>query len=107
MNPHFKPSRRDILSGGGALVVGFSLASPMCEALTPAGGASKPLALTEVDAFLAINPKGMCTVYSGKVDLGTGVATALRQIAAEELDLPLGRVNLVQGDTALTPDQGT
>jgi CO/xanthine dehydrogenase Mo-binding subunit len=49
----------------------------------------------------------MCTVYSGKVDLGTGVATALRQIAAEELDLAFDRVNLVEGDTALTPDQGT
>jgi nicotinate dehydrogenase subunit B len=107
MNPHFKPSRRDVLSGGGALVVGFSLASPICEALTPAGSAPKPLAPTEVDAFLAIDSKGMCTVYSGKVDLGTGVATALRQIAAEELDLPLDRVHLVQGDTMLTPDQGT
>src|SRR5258705_311530 len=50
--------------------------------------------------------KGMVTVYSGKVDLGTGVRTALRQIAAEELDLPMARVALVEGDTALTPDQG-
>ena len=34
-------------------------------------------------------PRAVCTVYSGKVDLGTGVRTALRQIAAEELDVPL------------------
>src|SRR5258707_12687619 len=47
------------------------------------------------------------TVYSGKVDLGTGVATALPQIVADELDVPLNRIKLVQGDTALTPDQGT
>jgi CO/xanthine dehydrogenase Mo-binding subunit len=107
MNQHFKPSRRDILSGGGALVVSFSLASPMHEAFAQAGPAPKPLALTEVDAFLAIDSKGLCTVYSGKVDLGTGVATALRQIAAEERDLPLDSVSLVQGDTALTPEQGT
>src|SRR6185312_15427579 len=107
MNQHFNPSRRDILRGGSALIVGFSLASPMCEAFAPAGSAPKPLALTEVDSFLAIDSKGTCTVYSGKVDLGTGVATALRQIAADELDLPFDRVNLVEGDTALTPDQGT
>jgi nicotinate dehydrogenase subunit B len=112
MNQHLTsqylaPSRRDILKGGGALIVSFSLSSPMSEALAQAGQAPKPLALTEVDAFLAIDANGMCTVYSGKVDLGTGVATALRQIAAEELDLPFDRVSLIQGDTALTPDQGT
>ena len=107
MNQHRKPSRRDILKGGGALVVSFSIASPMDEALAQAGAPARPLALTEVDAFLAIDAKGMCTVYSGKVDLGTGVATALRQMAAEELDLPLNKVNLIQGDTALTPEQGT
>jgi CO/xanthine dehydrogenase Mo-binding subunit len=49
----------------------------------------------------------MVTVYSGKVDLGTGVATAMSQIVADELDVPLGAVKLVQGDTALTPEQGT
>jgi nicotinate dehydrogenase subunit B len=32
--------------------------------------------------------------------------TALTQIAAEELDVPLDRVTLIQGDTALTPDLG-
>ena len=51
-------------------------------------------------------PKGRVTVYSGKVDLGTGVRTALAQMAAEELDVPFSRITVVQGDTALTPDQG-
>ena len=41
------------------------------------------------------------------MDLGTGVRTALAQIAADELDLPMHSVTIVQGDTALTPDQGT
>src|SRR5947209_256550 len=97
-------SRRDVLKGGGALVVSFSLAGALGEAL--AQGA-KPLALTEVDSFLAIDAGGVVTLYSGKVDLGTGVATALPQMVADELDVPLDRVKLVQGDTALTPDQGT
>src|SRR5262249_16580815 len=97
-------SRRDVLKGGGALVVSFSLAGALGEAL---GQGAKPLALTEVDSFLAIDAGGVVTVYSGKVDLGTGVATALPQMVADELDVPLNRIKLVQGDTALTPDQGT
>jgi len=106
MNRQFRPSRRNVITGSGALFVSFSLVSPASEAAAPAAVGTKPLALTEVDSFLAIDAKGTCTIYSGKVDLGTGVATALRQIAADELDLPLGRVDLVQGDTLLTPDQG-
>ena len=97
-------SRRDVLKGGGALVVSFSLAGAPREAI--AQGA-KPFTTTEVDSFLAIDAKGMVTVYSGKVDLGTGIATALPQMVAEELDVPLPMIKLIQGDTALTPDQGT
>ena len=107
MTRHFIPSRRDLLKGGGALIVSFSLASRLDSALAQGAAAGKPLALTEVDSFLAIDAKGLCTIYSGKVDLGTGTDTALRQIVAEELDLPFNRTVLVTGDTALTPDQGT
>ncbi len=100
-------SRRGMLKGGGALVVSFSLAGPISEALAQGAAAGKPLALTEVDSFLAIDPKGQVTCYSGKVDLGTGITTALRQMVAEELDVPLSKVDLITGDTLLTPDQGT
>lgn len=104
MSKNFVPSRRDLLKGGGALIVGFSLAGRSYGAL--AQGTAKQLALTAVDTFLAIDSAGAVTVYSGKVDLGTGVQTALAQIVAEELDVPFGRVKIVEGDTALTPDQG-
>ena len=46
------------------------------------------------------------TLYSGKVELGTGAVTAITQIAAEELSVPFDRVTTIQGDTELTPDQG-
>ena len=62
--------------------------------------------LTEVDSFLTIDADGAVTVYSGKVDLGTGVKTALTQIVADELDVPMSSVRIVQGDTLTTPDQG-
>ena len=105
MNIH--TSRRQILKGTGSLVVSFSLAGPIGEALAQGAAAAKPVALTEVDSFLAIDAKGLVTVYSGKVDLGTGVRTALMQIVADELDVPMSNVNLIEGDTATTPAQGT
>jgi CO/xanthine dehydrogenase Mo-binding subunit len=60
----------------------------------------------ELDDWLAIEPDGTVTAYSGKVELGTGVRTALAQIVAEELDVPLASVRLVMGDTARTPNEG-
>src|SRR5688572_22722147 len=48
----------------------------------------------------------MITAFSGKVELGTGVRTALAQIVAEELDVHLQRVHMLMGDTDLTPDEG-
>jgi CO/xanthine dehydrogenase Mo-binding subunit len=96
-------SRRDFLKTSGALVVTFAVAPRLAEA---ANVGPKTVALDRVDGFVAIDGKGMVTVYSGKVDLGTGVDTALTQIAAEELSVPMARVKLVTGDTLLTPDQG-
>lgn len=102
-----KFSRRDFLKTSGALVVSFPLSHPLAAAAETAMAApAKTVALDQVDGFVAIDAKGHVTVYSGKVDLGTGVFTALTQIAAEELSVPFERVTLVQGDTALTPDQG-
>lgn len=59
-----------------------------------------------LDDWLAIEPDGTVIVYSGKVELGTGVRTALAQIVAEELDVPLARIQMVMGETGRTPDEG-
>ncbi|HBF32107.1 MAG TPA: aldehyde dehydrogenase [Rhizobium sp.] len=56
--------------------------------------------------FLKVDHHGFATGYNGHVDLGTGIDTALSQIVAEELDLPVSAVRMVLGDTALAPDQG-
>ena len=93
MGKPFIPTRRDVLKTGGALVVSFSFAGAVREAFAEEAVAAKPLALTAVDSFLAIDSAGAVTIYSGKVDLGTGVRTALTQIAAEELDVPLSKVS--------------
>jgi nicotinate dehydrogenase subunit B len=98
-------SRRNFLKTSGALVVTFSTAHPLAQAAA-APAAARPLAVDQVDGFLAIDARGNVMLFSGKVDLGTGVRTALAQIAAEELCVPLNKVEVVEGDTALTPDQG-
>jgi CO/xanthine dehydrogenase Mo-binding subunit len=93
-------TRRELLLGTGALVVSFSLAPRAARAQT------KPVALDQVDSFLAIHRDGTVTMYTGKVDLGTGIRIALPQMVAEELDVAIDKVKLIEGDTALTPDQG-
>jgi nicotinate dehydrogenase subunit B len=98
-------SRRRLLQGGGAVIVGFALFPAFSSYAQDASGA-RPASLTEVDSFLAIDSQGLATIYSGKVDIGTGIRTAFTQIAAEELDLPLKSVTIIQGDTLLTPNQG-
>jgi CO/xanthine dehydrogenase Mo-binding subunit len=49
---------------------------------------------------------GTVSVASGKVELGQGINTALAQIAAEELDVPLEKIRLVPPSTAYSPDEG-
>jgi nicotinate dehydrogenase subunit B len=101
-------SRRDFLKSGGAIVVTFSIGGAAGEAAAAAHAMpkAKSVATDEVDGFLAIDAKGNVTVFSGKVDLGTGIRTAMTQIAAEELSVPMNKVTVIQGDTLLTPDQG-
>lgn len=105
MNESLTFSRRNLLRSGGAVIVAFSLYPAFANNAQDATGA-KPVVLTEVDSFLAIDSQGRVTIFSGKVDIGTGLRTAFTQIAAEELDLPLKSVTILQGDTLLTPDQG-
>ena len=113
MNAPFAPTRRHVLAGLGTLTVGFSLsrtasADPAQDLATLEVDkvyAGKSVAATDVDSYLAIDGYGAVTLFSGKVDLGTGVETALTQMVAEELDVPMDRVRVIQGDTQLTPDQ--
>lgn len=98
-------TRRQFGTAAGALVLTFSLAPR----LASAQAASLPGSLAGnrmLDAWLRINADGSATIFAGKVELGQGILTALQQIAAEELDLPLARVEMISGDTARTPDEG-
>ncbi len=101
-------SRRGLLQASGGLVVAFSLFSPADIAVAaPAAGttvASPPAG--KLYAWLAVHPDNTATLFTGKVETGTGVQTALAQFAAEELDFPIDRLNVVMGTTSETVDQG-
>lgn len=70
------------------------------------GGVPGDSAPQQLDDWIAIAPDETVTVYSGKVELGTGVRTALAQIVADELDAPMACIRMVMGDTGQTPNEG-
>src|SRR5437879_4915144 len=99
-------SRRDFAAGLGGITLAFTLAPRLAFAQQPA---RLPGSLDNnrlLDAWIRIGTDGSATVCTGKVELGQGIVTALAQIAAEELDLPLERVQIISGDTARTPNEG-
>jgi len=100
-------SRRDLLKSTGVLVVGFSLFGAASKALAQGDALSVDgMDPTVLDSWLAISKDGTVTVFTGKVELGTGVVTALAQIVAEELDVPFNKVYMDSGDTDKAVDQG-
>ena len=101
---HF--SRRAVLKGG-ALTIAFALSGERADLFAQdGGGPPRILDAKEVDAFFAVNGDGTVTVFCGKVDLGQGLRIAIRQMAAEELGIGVDKIKYVEGDTAVTPDQG-
>src|SRR5258707_853555 len=106
---HLPIDRRSLFKGTGALVVSVSFSGglPGGFAAAELGAAVKPqLAPDQLDSWLAIKSDGAVVAYFGKMDMGQGVDVAIAQIVAEELDVPLARVGVVMGDTALTVNQG-
>ena len=106
----FDLDRRDFFKVLGAGVLVFSVLKQTAWAQESGGararrGDSSP---KEIDAWLHIGENGKVTVYTGKAEVGQNIRTSLSQGVAEELQLPVEQINLVMGDTQLTPfDTGT
>ena len=107
MNGPVNLDRRQVLAGGGALVVSFSLSDAFAQ--DHAAAAPKPpgsLATSPyLDAWIRIDADGI-TIFTGKAELGQGFKTAFQQIAAEELDVSFASLKVVTADTLLTADEG-
>jgi nicotinate dehydrogenase subunit B len=106
----FDLDRRDFFKflGAGVLLVSVLKQSVWTQetgGAKPSRGDSLP---KEIDAWLHIGESGKVTVYTGKVEVGQNIRTSLSQAVAEELHLPVEKIDLVMGDTQLTPfDMGT
>src|SRR5581483_11960384 len=75
--------------------------APKASEANPQGQAIYP----DVDSWIAIERNGDVTISWGKVELGTGIETAIAQLVADELYVPLDRVRVIGVSTA-TPNQG-
>src|SRR3954451_14011151 len=95
-------TRRGLGAAAAGLTLFFSLSPAGAQKALPGSLQTN----RRLDAWLRINADGTAMVFTGKVELGQGILTALRQIAAEELDLPLDRITMISGDTGRTPDEG-
>ncbi len=63
-------------------------------------------ATPRLDRWVRFDPERTVTVWSGKVEIGQGIRTALAQIAADELDVDIERIIVIDGDTTRSPDEG-
>ena len=99
--------RRDFLRTGSAIIVSFAFDGAFSRTMpAQTSDLGKPVDPREVDSFLAIHPDGSVTIYTSKVDVGTGLRIAISQMVAEELEIPVARVTVIEGDTAITPNHG-
>jgi isoquinoline 1-oxidoreductase len=106
---HFDLDRRDFFKFLGAGVLVVSVLKPAFIAQESGGRQRRGESLPkEIDAWLHIGENGKVTVYTGKVEVGQNIRTSLSQAVAEELRVPLTNIDVVMGDTQLTPfDMGT
>ena len=101
-------NRRNFLKNSGCLAIGFSFSgsfidapSPMMQEL-PESIKRNP----NINAWLEVLANGQVRIFTGKLELGQGISTAIMQVAAEELDLAMENVEIVLADTVRTPNEG-
>src|SRR2546423_14280241 len=111
--PHYKFAfdRRDFIKAFG---LGIVFVVPVTRAIAQQrqgesgrGGGNERLP-NDIDAWIHINEDGGVTAFTGKVEVGQNTRTTMTQSVADELHVPIDSVQLVMGDTDLTPfDMGT
>ena len=95
-------SRRQFFKDAGGLLIGFSMANSSILPRVLSAAETAPLTApvpspARLDAWLRIEPNEMIRVFTGKVEIGMGVQTAMSQIVAEELGVPLAANRIGDG----------
>jgi CO/xanthine dehydrogenase Mo-binding subunit len=106
MNAPFKNSRRQFLFQSTGLIIGFTVGSELVADNT---APDLPIDLKNnlnINSWLYVDPTGKIDVYSGKVEFGQGIATAFKQIVADEMDVNIERVNILPCVTGIAPNEG-
>ena len=99
-------NRRTLLAGLGSLTVSVVLPGEKARAAVFGADKRPPIKAENLSTYITINADGSCTAYWGKMDMGQGTDIGAAQMVAEELDLPIERVTVLQGDTDTSINQG-
>ncbi|WP_439409308.1 molybdopterin cofactor-binding domain-containing protein [Bradyrhizobium sp. DASA03076] len=59
-----------------------------------------------LSSWVRFTAEGRVAISPGKVEIGQGIVTALAQIAADELDVEIGRIEMIRASTAASPNEG-
>jgi nicotinate dehydrogenase subunit B len=108
MNGPINPDRRQVLAGGGALIVSFALPGAFAQEQAATAAPKPPGSLAKspyLDAWIRVDASGI-TAFTGKAELGQGFKTAFQQIAAEQLDVAFEAIKVVTADTSRTANEG-
>jgi isoquinoline 1-oxidoreductase len=103
----FELERRTFLKLGSGMLICLAARPLLAQesGATTRGGRELP---HDLASWLHIAGDGKITAFTGKVEIGQNIRTSLTQAVAEELRAPMEAINLVMGDTDLTPfDMGT
>ena len=64
------------------------------------------MANPRLSSWVQFSGQGRVAISPGKVEIGQGIVTALAQIAADELDIDISRVEMIRASTAASPNEG-
>lgn len=107
MNAPFSINRRNLLKSTGFLALSFAIPADLGFAQDapdlPGDLKNNPM----LGAWFRIGADGKATLMVGKVELGQGAVTAMKQVAADELGVSWDQLDVISGDTELCPNEGT
>ncbi|MBC9796365.1 molybdopterin cofactor-binding domain-containing protein, partial [Sinomicrobium weinanense] len=101
-------TRRNFIKTAGSLTIGFSLGGiPLFPGVFSCSGEipDTTRSSSSVNAWLEILPNGNLRVFTGKIEIGQGIRTAIAQVAAEELNMDMEKIEVVLADTDRTPNE--
>jgi CO/xanthine dehydrogenase Mo-binding subunit len=76
---------------------------------TPSPAPKLPVSLAanpRLSSWVRFTRDQRVAISPGKVEIGQGIVTALAQIAADELDIDVGRIDMIRTSTAASPNEG-